>query len=197
MNVSGASTTGINYADCRSRTKNFLRRWGKIIPAGQGNATHVNKTQQRKRPNAKSETYALVRSLKPLHEAEDSVNTLSLQQAAKLLTLSNLGLLSYVPELPQLHGKSRLETSQEVDTAYSILVGQATDVPEADISTELARWNQALRSSDAAAVKTVEDLGFQIQISGPISGNTGRIIDPYDTDMTLNRGDFTAPSFNG
>jgi hypothetical protein len=120
---------------------------------------------------------------------------ITLEQAAKLFTLSNFGLLDYLHNLPQFQDHE-LQSGNDVDVAYSLLLRNA-QLDQQTVSNELAHWKNWLDAASPQALAELAQKGFMLQPEADGAGNTDQRINYFDTDKTLNRGDFESPDFNG
>jgi hypothetical protein len=121
-----------------------------------------------------------------LENAGGQKTAITLDQAARLLTLDNLAPGS---------GIQNLQTGQEIDAAYSNLLSQ-TDVSEETVSQEIGHWRTWIESGSGEALRIIAEKGFMMMAEPGGDGNTDQHINHYDTDKTLNRGDFESPDFN-
>lgn len=120
---------------------------------------------------------------------------ITIDQAAKLFTLDGLGLSSHVNELSQFQGKD-LHSGTEIDSAYNLLLAKyKTDQKAA--GDELTHWRSWFSAATPQALAELAQKGYMLQTTTDGTGNTEKTIDYFDTDRTLNRGDFESPDFNG
>jgi hypothetical protein len=120
---------------------------------------------------------------------------ITLEQAAKLFALSNLGLMDYLHDLQQFQDRE-LQSGNDIDVAYSLLLRQIQIEPQT-VSSELSHWKSWLDAASPQALAELAQKGFMLQPNSDGTGNTDQRINYFDTDKTLNRGDFESPDFNG
>jgi hypothetical protein len=167
VDTPGTSLKNVDYTDCRSRSRYFLKKFAKFIPQKAPSKTPVQSS---------FETRDILRRV-AVQESE----TITPDRAAKVLTL-----LQFNPGV-KITGDSIESTFDQVSTS----------VNQNSLSNWLSQNFQRITSGDTESIKKLELAGFQISQLPGGDGNTRRNIDPYDTDKTLNRGDFEAPDFNG
>ena len=60
----------------------------------------------------------------------------------------------------------------------------------------IGHWRSWIESGSDEAVRAIAEKGFMMLPEPGGEGNTDQKINYYDTDRTLNRGDFESPDFN-